>query len=83
MPDGKNVDAKNENVDEKNWKNEFDFWILRIKIRLNDNFHENLRKKTDPFLKKFLTNRSKIEDENENIWKNEFNCFVFHIKIRL
>ena len=44
MPDedGEKVDAKNEGKDEKNWENEFDFWILHIKIRLYINFHENL-----------------------------------------
>ena len=45
-------------------KKEFDFWILHIKIRLCGNFHENLRKKTDPFLKTFLTNWGKNEDIN-------------------
>ena len=30
-------------------KNEFDFWILHIKISLYENFHENLRQKNDPF----------------------------------
>ena len=33
-------------------KNEFDFWILHIKIRLYKNFHENLRK---IFLTNFLS----------------------------
>ena len=46
--DGKKLDAKNEDEDEKIWKNEFDFWILHMKIRLYDNFHENLRKKIWP-----------------------------------
>ena len=32
--DGKKVDAKNENEDEKIWKNDFDLGIPRIKIRL-------------------------------------------------
>ena len=27
------------------WKNEFDFWIFHIKIRLYGSFHKNLRKK--------------------------------------
>ena len=47
--DDKKVDAKNEDEDEKTWKNEFDFWILHIKVKFYANFHENLRKK-------FLTN---------------------------
>ena len=29
----------------KIWENEFDFWILYIKIRLHGTFHKNLRKK--------------------------------------
>ena len=45
---GKKVDAKNEDEDEKIWKNEFDFWILHMKIRSNDNFHEDFRKKNWP-----------------------------------
>ena len=36
--------GKNEDEDEKNWKNETNFRILHIKIRLCSNFHENLRK---------------------------------------
>ena len=36
--------GKNENEDEKAVKNEFDFSILRIEIRLCGNFHENGRK---------------------------------------
>ena len=51
--DGEKNDAKNEDEDEKIWKNDFDFWIFHIKIRLYDNFHENLRKKMDPFFKTF------------------------------
>ena len=38
---GKNKDEE----DKKIWKDEFNLWILRIKIRLYGNFHENLRKK--------------------------------------
>ena len=49
---------KNQNVNEKMWENEFDFWILRIKIRLYGNFHENLRKK---FLTHFLNHFSLIK----------------------
>ena len=47
LPDGdeEKVDAKNENEDEKYWKNELDFWIFHIKIRFYGNCHENLRKK--------------------------------------
>ena len=47
MPDGdgEKVDAKNEDEDEKYWKNEFDFWIFHAKIRFYGNCHENLRKK--------------------------------------
>ena len=66
LPDGngKKVDAKNEknDDDEKNWKNETDFWILHIKIWFYRNFHENLRKKMDQFLKTFLTNWGKNEN---------------------
>ena len=29
----------------KIWENEFEFWILYIKIRLHGTFHKNLRKK--------------------------------------
>ena len=43
--DGKKVDTKNEDDNEKLWKNELDFWVFYIKIRLYDNFHENLRRK--------------------------------------
>ena len=37
--------GKNEDVNEKIWENEFDLWILHIKIRLYGTFHKNLRKK--------------------------------------
>ena len=40
--DGKRVDAKNKDEDEKIWKNEIDFWIVHIKIRLYGNFDVNL-----------------------------------------
>ena len=43
--DEKKVDAQNEDEDEKIWKNEFNFKIIKIKIRLYDNFHENLKRK--------------------------------------
>ena len=36
--------GKNENNDEKIRKNESEFWIVRIKIKLCGNFHENPRK---------------------------------------
>ena len=36
--------GKNESEGEKIWENEFDFWILHIKIRLYGTFHKNLRK---------------------------------------
>ena len=36
--------GKNENNDEKIRKNESDFLILHIKIKLYGNFHENPRK---------------------------------------
>ena len=53
---------QNENEDEKNWENKFDFRIWQIKIRLYDNFHENLRKKEiGPFFKTFLTNWGKAK----------------------
>ena len=38
--------GKNENADEKIWKNKFNFWILNIKIRLCSRFHENLRQRS-------------------------------------
>ena len=44
------------------------------KIRLHNNFHENLRrKKIDPFVKAFLTNQGKNEDGHEKFWENEFD----------
>ena len=80
--DGKKVDIKNKNEDEKISKNEVEFWILHVKIRLRDNFHENLRRKQfDPFFKTFLTNRGKNEDVNENFLENEFDLWILHIKI--
>ena len=55
--------GKNENENEKIWKNEFNFWILHIKVMLYGTFHENLCKKNWPnFFKRFLTNRGKNED---------------------
>ena len=80
--DGKKVDIKNKNEDEKISKNEVEFWILHVKIRLRDNFHENLRRKQfDPFFKTFLTNRGKNENVNENFLENEFDLWILHIKI--
>ena len=37
--------GKNEDEEEKNWKNEIKFCILHIKIGFCGNFHENPRKK--------------------------------------
>ena len=62
-------------------KNEFDFWILHIKISLYENFHENLRKKMTHF--KDIFDWGKNEDENEKIWKNESHFWILHIKIKL
>ena len=76
------VDATKEDDYEKDWKNEFDFWLLHIKIRLYGNFHENLRKKIDPFFKIFLTNQGKNEGVNEKNWENEFDLWILHIRIR-
>ena len=75
MLDGKKVDAKNEDVDEKTCKKEFGFWILYIKIRLYGNFYENPRKKIWPiFFKTFLTNKGKNGDEDKKKnFKNELN----------
>ena len=36
--------GKNENEDEKMWENEFDKWILHIKIRLNGTCHKKYQK---------------------------------------
>ena len=69
--DRKKVNTKNEDEYEKICKNEFDFWILNIKIKLCDNFHENLRRKRfDPFFKTFLTNQDKNENGNKKLWEN-------------
>ena len=61
--DGKRVDAKNKDEDEKIWKNEIDFWISYIKIRLyDDNFHENLRRKNlTHFLRHFWLIEEKMK----------------------
>ena len=86
MPDedGKKVDTKNDNKDEKIWNNEFDFWIFHVKIRLYDNFHENLtRKNLTPFFETFFTSRGKNESKNEKYWEYESDLWIFHIKIWL
>ena len=50
------------------------FTIEIIKIRLCENFHENLRRrKFDPLFKTFVTNQDKNENENEKFWENEFD----------
>ena len=36
--------GKNEDKDKKIWENVLNFWILRFKIRMGGNFHENWRK---------------------------------------
>ena len=33
--------GKNEGEDDNIWENEFDFWIIHIKIKLYGNFHES------------------------------------------
>ena len=74
--------GKNKDEDEKIWKNEFDFWILHVKIGLYGNFHENPRKKYLPFLRHFWLIEAKYS-ECEKIWENEFDFWILHIKIRL
>ena len=68
--------GKNEDEDEKIWKNKFSFGILYINIRLYRNIF-------DPFYRTFLTNRDKNENEDEKIWENESDFLILHIKIRL
>ena len=54
--------GKNEDEDEKIWKNEFDFWILHIKIRLYGNFDVNLRTSNfDPILGHFRLIEAKMK----------------------
>ena len=67
------------------WKNEFDFLIFHIKIRLYGNFHGNLRKKLTHFLRNFwlVEAKKKKKDENIKIWKNKFDFWIFCIKLRL
>ena len=71
----------------KNWENEFNFWILFIKIRLHGNFHENLCENIfDPFYKPFLTNQGKnenYENTNKKILENESDFWILHMKISL
>ena len=75
--------GKNENEDKKKWKYKFDIWILHIKIRLHDNFAENLKKKYWLIFWYILTNWSKNGDVNKKFWENEFDPWILHIKIRL
>ena len=79
--------GKNEGEDKKNWENEFNFWILFIKIRLHGNFHENLCENIfDPFYKPFLTNQGKnenYENTNKKILENESDFWILHMKISL
>ena len=73
-----------KNKDEKNWENEFDFWIIHVKVRLYGNFHENLVKKIfDTFFREFLTNQGKNEDEDDKILGIVFNFWILYIKIRI
>ena len=66
--------GKNGNEDEKLWKNDFDVWILDIKIRLYRKSWENF---FDPYFKGlftllkyiFLTNWGKNEDKDEKFGK--------------
>ena len=66
--------GKNGNEDEKLWKNDFDVWILDIKIRLCRKSWENF---FDPSFKGFftllkyifLTNWGKNEDKDEKFGK--------------
>ena len=68
--DWKKVDCKNKNEDEEIWKNEFDFWILRIKIRLYGNFDLNQWTKSfDPFLGHFLLIEVKMKMNMKNMGK--------------
>ena len=50
--------GKNQDEDEKIWKNEYDFWIIYIKSRLCGSFYENMRK---DFLTHFLSHFWLIE----------------------
>ena len=73
--------GKNKDENEKTWKNKFNFWILRIKIRLCGSFLENLGKTFfDPFSKTFLTNQGKNEDKDEKIRENDFDFWILHMK---
>ena len=71
--------GKNENEDEKNWKNEFNFLILDIRIRLYGNFHENRRK---TFLTLFLLYFWQIEAKmTMKIKKNGKISSIFEFSI--
>ena len=60
--DGKKVDAKSEDEDEKIWKSDFDFWTFYNKIRLYDNFLENMRRKNlTHFLRHFWLIKAKMK----------------------
>ena len=62
--------GKNENEDEKTVKNEFDFSILRIEIRLCGNFHENGRKQFLTYcLRHFWLIEAKIKMKIKKIGK--------------
>ena len=68
--DGKKVDAKNKNEYEEIWKNEFDFWILHIKISLYANFNVNLwTENFDPFLGHFSLIEAKMKMNMKNMEK--------------
>ena len=71
--------GKNEIINEKIWENEFDLWILHIKVRLYSNFYENLWKKNfDQFFRTLLTNPGKNEIEDEKYEKMN-SIFEFSI----
>ena len=62
--------GKNEDEDDKIWKNEFDFGILHIKIRLWCNFHEFLKKKKlTHFLRHFWLIEAKMKVRVKKFWK--------------
>ena len=67
----KKVDAKmNLKMETFGRMNEFEFWILHVKIRLHINFHENLRKKIlIYFLKQFWLIKAKAKMNMKKIGK--------------
>ena len=68
-----------KNKDEKNWENEFDFWIIHIKVRLYGNFHENLvKKKFDTFLGNFWLIKAKMKMKMIK-YREMFSIFEFSI----